>query len=103
MLCVLSGAGLNAKCGDSLEFMTRSFSHPENGAAVPDAGITSNTSSDNHRVECQLRMRSSDTEKKFPDCESQGTPALHSPDMAQTAPCQMVVKELEKQAGVGCA
>lgn len=57
---------------------TRSFPHPENGAAAPDAGITPNTSSDNHRVEHQLRMRSSNTEKKFPDCGSQGTPIPHS-------------------------
>lgn len=82
---------------------TRSFSHPENGAAAPDAGITPNTSSDSHRVEQQLRMRSNNTEKKFPDCESQGTPAPHSPDVAPTTPCQMAGKELEKQAGMGCA
>lgn len=83
--------------------LTRSFSHPENGAAAPDTGITPNTSSDNHRVECQLRIRSNDTEKKFPDCESRSTPISHSPDMAQPAPWQMAGKELEKQSGVGCA
>lgn len=79
--------------------LTRSFPHPENGAAAPDTGITPNTSSDNHRVKCQLRMRSNDTEKKFPDC----IPTPQSPDTAQPAPCQMAGKELGKQAGVGCS
>lgn len=63
---------------------TKSFSHPENGAAAPDAGRTSDTGSDNHRAEHRLRMRSNNTEKKFPDCESHGIPTPHSPDTAQS-------------------
>lgn len=82
---------------------TQSFSHPENGAAAPDTGITPNTSSDNHRVKRQLRMRSNNIEKKFPDCKSQGTSMPQNPDLAQPVPRQVAGKELEKQAGVGCA
>lgn len=55
------------------------FSHPANAADAPDAGVTSNTSSDDGGVEHQFKMRSNNTEKKSSDYESHctaGSPAL---------------------------
>lgn len=110
-----SRAGLNASMETAWHSFARRqtwrFSHPENAAAAPNAGLTFNTSSDGCRVEHQLKMKSRNTEKKCSGCERQhtpGCPALpsqHPPAQPGHQLCSdnVVGRELEQWAAAGSA